>query len=737
MAQLIQYARLEIKRVLLRLGVFLFVCILLMGVLGGCFFLTAKLLTERGELKKIRVAMVMEDGTEDSRSSEFDLMVRLASSMDSVRSVCTLEAMGFEEAKSALKNRELQAAILFPKSFYSDVMDGTNTPAKIVFPADSPFESGIFRELLLDGVSLISTAEAAIYSAEDAYTVYGGELSRRDMELMLTRIFTVTALERSHIFADRQEASLGEAADLYGHYLAAALTVLSLLAPVFLAFLFTPEEFYLERRLVLYGVPGAAGRLLKLLLMVLLTWGIDLLFLLALKSFDSFLPFPVSCSIHPVFLLVPVLGSCVFADTSYRFLGVSNGVLAILLAGFSQMLLSGIVVPSVFLPAWAALPGSLLPAAGWLQGYQGAFAGHPSAYALQLFWITVLFSAPVLMKLWGPVIRRPVFLEDDDEVSWVPDGQAVQEGLYEAEEIRAGDTDRESLNESQETKAGDADQEGLYEAEEIKKRDAEAAKAQSVRGERYLTWAKILLAAALRNKALWIADLLMLLFLLTAAGTMLPYAENCDIALYSENRELALYQRLLSSDSIYHFTEVSSAEELYSLVRSGRADCGFLVEQDNEALEHRAKPPILFVSSRFTTKGAAAKERVFSECYKEEAEALLLENREKVFGREHAKEIEAALKQGYEGYLGSDRVFSVEFMGDAPGAGDREGGSFVLPVFAVMLFLLAMTVFGLRGDGVYFAKYLILSQRLLFLVLQTVCRGLVLMLPGLLVCMVL
>ena len=395
MAQFKQYARLEVKRVLLRLGVFLFACILLMGVLGGCFFLAAKLLTERGELKRIRVAMA----TEQDEGSDFDLMVRLASSMESVQSICALEPMSWDEAKTALDNKEIQAAILFPGSFYSDVMDGTNTPAKIVFPADSPFETGVFRELLLDGVSLIATAEAAIYSAEDAYTVYGGELSRRDMELMLTRIFTVTALERNHIFENRQESSLGEAEDLYGHYLAAALTVLSLLAPVFLSFLFTPEEFYLERRLVLYGVPRIAGRLLKLFLMVLLTWGIDLLFLLALRCLEDVLPIPLSVTIHPLFLLLPVLGSCVFADAMYRFLGVSNGVLAILLAGFSQMLLSGIVVPSVFLPAWAALPGSLLPAAGWLLGYLGAFAGHPSAYLLQLFWVVVFVAAALWREL--------------------------------------------------------------------------------------------------------------------------------------------------------------------------------------------------------------------------------------------------------------------------------------------------------------------------------------------------
>ena len=253
---------------------------------------------------------------------------------------------------------------------------------------------------------------------------------------------------------------------------------------------------------------------------------------------------------------------------------------------------------------------------------------------------------------------------------------------------------------------------------------------------KYLTWARILLVSALKNKALWIADLLMLLFLLTAAGTMLPYAENCDIALYSADKDLTLYQRLLDSDSIYHFVETASEEEFYSLVRSGRADCGFYLEADNEAGEGCVKTPILFVSSRFTTKGAAAKERVFSEYYKEKAEALLLENREEVFGKEQGSEIEEQLMRGYESYLGSDRVFSVEFAGGEHEIGEQKPVSLALPVFALILFLLALTVFGLRADGVHFAKYLSLPQRMLFLGLQTVCRGVVLMLPGILVCII-
>ena len=74
-----------------------------------------------------------------------------------------------EDAISMLENGQILAAVHIPKDTADNIINGTNTPMNIIFPEDSGFEAIIIKELSECVTTMLSSAQAGIYSIYDFY----------------------------------------------------------------------------------------------------------------------------------------------------------------------------------------------------------------------------------------------------------------------------------------------------------------------------------------------------------------------------------------------------------------------------------------------------------------------------------------------------------------------------------------------------------------------------------------
>ena len=90
----------------------------------------------------------------------------MVSSLESVKSICDFEYMNKEECLDKLNAGKLYAVMEVPEGFVQDIMNGTNTPVKILLPRGTGLESRIFKELTDAGASTLGAGQAGIYAGD-------------------------------------------------------------------------------------------------------------------------------------------------------------------------------------------------------------------------------------------------------------------------------------------------------------------------------------------------------------------------------------------------------------------------------------------------------------------------------------------------------------------------------------------------------------------------------------------
>ena len=91
----------------------------------------------------------------------------VVSELESVKSICDFEYMNKEECLDKLNAGKLYAVMEVPEGFVQDIMNGTNTPVKILLPRGTGLESRIFKELTDAGASTLGAGQAGIYAGDE------------------------------------------------------------------------------------------------------------------------------------------------------------------------------------------------------------------------------------------------------------------------------------------------------------------------------------------------------------------------------------------------------------------------------------------------------------------------------------------------------------------------------------------------------------------------------------------
>lgn len=121
-------------------------------------------ISEVATSQKYPVAIIMED---DSYLAEKVTDTLL--DMKEVSEHLDIHFTTKKDAISMLEKGEILAAIHIPKDTADNIVNGTNTPMNIIFPENSGFEAIIIKELSECVTTMLSSAQAGIYSIYDFY----------------------------------------------------------------------------------------------------------------------------------------------------------------------------------------------------------------------------------------------------------------------------------------------------------------------------------------------------------------------------------------------------------------------------------------------------------------------------------------------------------------------------------------------------------------------------------------
>ena len=176
------YLRLELKRACKKLPHIFAGAIVLLLLAGTIALLSARMLYGETSAGRITVGVVLPEGDAVAKKA-----LAMVSSLESVKSICDFEYMNKEECLDKLNAGKLYAVMEVPEGFVQDIMNGTNTPVKILLPRGTGLESRIFKELTDAGASTLGAGQAGIYAGDELLYLYDMADSVSGLEADLNR----------------------------------------------------------------------------------------------------------------------------------------------------------------------------------------------------------------------------------------------------------------------------------------------------------------------------------------------------------------------------------------------------------------------------------------------------------------------------------------------------------------------------------------------------------------------
>ena len=317
----------------------------------------------------IDVGVAVPEGEKETKA-----VLRFLSAMESAESVCNFRYFPENEAKEKLYEGEVQAVIVLPESLYEDMYSGEKGRIAVYLPEDPSFRVQVFRELLADGVSLLTTAEAGVLAASDLAgtdAIAYGERDETGFPKMkpyeaanfISYEYIQCALGRDNMFDEYVYSPLGQM-DLYQYYFAAAVSVLLLMSGLNYSFLYQGNSRAVEQKLRVMGLGTVKASFIKILVMANASW------LLAVASYLAgcllsrwgkfdFIWFHGSA----LLLLIPVsIGAAFYFHAVYSVFGKGmQGAVFLLSVNAVMVLCSGVVIPLAYLPEAVRRVGQYLP----------------------------------------------------------------------------------------------------------------------------------------------------------------------------------------------------------------------------------------------------------------------------------------------------------------------------------------------------------------------------------------
>ena len=385
--------------VLKRAVILIIVFLAVVGMIAFCAFNKAG---ESSGEPLVRIGYAADD----------DMLTRLAvsyvESMESVKSLCSLEKTTETEGKRRLEEGELSALIVLPENVINEILSGSNTPARLYLPeaaGEGVTGSRIFEELANAGLNMLQTAQAQIYAATDLSVRLGQSERLQPIYDDINRFNLGLVGGRERLFK-KQLLSATENNSYAVYYSGAFLAVYLLLAGMFLGEFCKRSRFQqrmIKRRAGVPYMSQLLSRIAAALPLFLIILAIPLLLPL-LPGVNAFLSYAVSGENMAELLLVCLMClifAAVYAQLIYQLAEEMHGVIIIFgISAVFQGYMSGCFVPSALLPDIVMNIGRYLPAAYLRAGFTMLFTGN-TAKLSKIICGLFIWSALCLVAAWG------------------------------------------------------------------------------------------------------------------------------------------------------------------------------------------------------------------------------------------------------------------------------------------------------------------------------------------------
>ena len=196
MNSILKYIFTEFKRYLKLVPYTIFSGILISFILLVIGIFYPQALYDESQIQKIKVYVVSEENKIITNA-----ITTIASDMDSIKDSFSIEIVDEETAEKSLQTGEAYAILKLPKNILNSILNGTNTPAKIILNQNlGGIEARIFKELTETASKMLSTAQASVYSVEKLCSTLNLKEHLNKSNKYVNSFYLSTAFNRNKIF---------------------------------------------------------------------------------------------------------------------------------------------------------------------------------------------------------------------------------------------------------------------------------------------------------------------------------------------------------------------------------------------------------------------------------------------------------------------------------------------------------------------------------------------------------
>ncbi|MDE6698515.1 MAG: ABC transporter permease, partial [Lachnospiraceae bacterium] len=264
---------LELKNTLKKIPHIILGVVALIAVIGAITFCGTKYLYNLDMDITINLALVTEDD-----SKLMTTITNMVTEADSIKEYVNFIPCTRDELPSLLDNGGVYAGIILQEDAAKDIMSGKNTPIEIVFPKNSGFEAAIISEMASAVASMLSTAQAGVYTSIDFYNAHYKYNAKDEMIERLNLTYIVTVLFRGNTFNDHVISATGNIS-LILYYVIAAIAMFLLFYSINSATIYSRYGMHLSNKLINNNV-GILGQMFIKYLSILTSYGFLLIILL-------------------------------------------------------------------------------------------------------------------------------------------------------------------------------------------------------------------------------------------------------------------------------------------------------------------------------------------------------------------------------------------------------------------------------------------------------------------------
>lgn len=343
------FFRLQNKRCLKLLGKIIAIICLVTALLIVAIAIVGKILTDSSVIEKVQVAVVIPE-----EASTVKLAAKYAATIDSVDSICDFNYYKNEDkAMEDLKEGKMQVCVFFSDDFYDQVNSQYGVIQKVYVSDKDSLSFALFKNVLEDGIALLQTSAAGIYSACDTAKEYDAPISAKEIDSLLMDIYIDKLFGRGDIFNTELVSPIGELS--VERYVFFCIFVIVMLFPgLYFGGLYKPQSESVEQKLRIYGLTPHRMFVIKTIIFAELIWIVSVLtyisgciitevFYLNLVYWDAI----VLLKLIPVSLVLGLIYNFIYSVCR----NIRMAVVVILLLIIWIIIGTGIVVPIDYLPA--------------------------------------------------------------------------------------------------------------------------------------------------------------------------------------------------------------------------------------------------------------------------------------------------------------------------------------------------------------------------------------------------